>query len=78
MGFFVTLFIVLMVYMGYSVIKNGAAWYATPYNPRIANARQNINGGTIYDRNGVALAWSEGTTGNTTKINLSAEPVPMW
>ena len=23
MGFFVTLFIVLMVYMGYSVIKNG-------------------------------------------------------
>ncbi|PWL47790.1 MAG: hypothetical protein DBY39_04535 [Clostridiales bacterium] len=62
MGFFVTLFIVLIVYMGYSVIKNGAAWYATPYNPRIANARQNINGGTIYDRNGVALAWSEGTT----------------
>ncbi len=62
LGFFVLLFIVLIVYMGYSVIKNGTTWYATPYNPRIANARKNINGGTIYDRNGIALAWSEGTT----------------
>jgi peptidoglycan glycosyltransferase len=62
MGFFILLFVVLIVYMGYSVIRNGATWYATPYNPRIASARQNINGGTIYDRNGIALAWSEGTT----------------
>ena len=62
MGFFIVLFVVLIAYMGYSVLKNGAAWYATPYNPRIANARENLHGGTIYDRNGIALAWSDGTT----------------
>lgn len=62
LGFFVSLFVVLIAYMGYSVLKNGAAWYATPYNPRIASARANLDGGTIFDRNGVALAWSEGTT----------------
>ncbi len=61
LGFFITLFVILIIYMGYSVIKNGASWYATPYNPRISAARDNITGGTIYDRKGVKLAWSEGT-----------------
>ena len=58
-GFFIILFSILILYMGYSVIRNGTSWYATPYNPRIANARSNIRGGTIYDRNGVKLAWSQ-------------------
>ncbi|MBR3295878.1 MAG: hypothetical protein IKI62_06500 [Clostridia bacterium] len=61
LGFFITLFVILIIYMGYSVIKNGASWYATPYNPRISTARDNITGGAIYDRKGVKLAWSEGT-----------------
>lgn len=58
-GFFIILFSILILYMGYFVIRNGTSWYATPYNPRIANARSNIRGGTIYDRNGVKLAWSQ-------------------
>ena len=58
-GFFIILFSILILYMGYSVIKNGTSWYATPYNPRISNARNSIKGGTIYDRNGVKLAWTQ-------------------
>lgn len=69
MWLFILIYVFLIFYMGYSVVKNGASWYATPYNKRIINARSNIKGGTIYDRNGVKLAWSKGTTReyNTTK-----------
>ena len=62
LGIFVALFSVLIIYLGYSVIVYGNQWYATPYNPRIQQAYQNISGGTVYDTNGIRLAWSEGTT----------------
>ncbi|MGI6664903.1 MAG: peptidoglycan D,D-transpeptidase FtsI family protein [Christensenellaceae bacterium] len=62
MWFFILLFIVLIVYFGYSVIMYGEKWYATPYNPRLQNAIDSMAGGAIYDRNGVKLAWNEDGT----------------
>ena len=62
LGIFVTLFSVLIIYLGYSVVVYGNQWYATPYNPRIQQAYKNISGGTVYDANGIRLAWSDGTT----------------
>lgn len=62
LGIFVTLFSVLIIYLGYSVVVYGNQWYATPYNPRIQQAYKNISGGTVYDAKGIRLAWSDGTT----------------
>ncbi len=56
---FVILFIVLIGYLGFSVMVYGETWFSMPYNPRIAAARENVQAGTIFDRNGVRLAWTE-------------------
>lgn len=55
---FVILFVVLITYLGYSVAVYGQTWFSMPYNPRIAAARESVQAGTIYDRNGVKLAWT--------------------
>jgi peptidoglycan glycosyltransferase len=57
---FVLLFLILGGYLAYSVGKYGSTWFSMPYNPRIAAARESVEAGTVYDRNGVALAWTEG------------------
>lgn len=56
---FVILFIALIAYLGYSVLVYGQSWFSMPYNPRIAAARENVQAGTIFDRNGARLAWTE-------------------
>jgi len=56
---FVFLFVVLAGYLAYSVGRYGQTWFSMPYNPRIAAAKENVQAGTVYDRNGVKLAWSE-------------------
>ncbi|MEI6101949.1 MAG: penicillin-binding transpeptidase domain-containing protein, partial [Eubacteriales bacterium] len=56
---FVGLFIILIGYLGYSVTVYGQTWFSMPYNPRIAAAQENVQAGTILDRNGVKLAWTE-------------------
>ena len=56
---FVLLFVVLAGYLAYSVLNYGHSWFSMPYNPRIAAARETVQAGTVYDRNGVPLAWSE-------------------
>ncbi len=56
---FVFLFVILAGYLGYSVETYGSTWFSMPYNPRIAAAKENVQAGTVYDRNGVRLAWSE-------------------
>jgi peptidoglycan glycosyltransferase len=57
---FIFLFVALIGYLGYSVGKYGKTWFSMPYNPRIAAAQENVQAGTVYDRNGIPLAWSEG------------------
>ena len=37
----------------------GTYGFPMPYNPRIAAANESIDAGTVYDRNGVRLAWNE-------------------
>ncbi len=61
LAIFIVLFSILGIYTAYSVSVYGDAWFATPYNPRINAAKDSIEAGTIYDRNGVVLANSEGT-----------------
>ncbi len=56
---FVLLFVVLIGYLGYSVARYGQIWFSMPYNPRIAAAQESMQAGTVYDRNGIPLAWSE-------------------
>ena len=56
---FICLFVILAGYLGYSVERYGQSWFTMPYNPRIAAARENVQAGTVYDRKGVPLAWSE-------------------
>jgi peptidoglycan glycosyltransferase len=56
---FVVLFVILIGYLGFSVTKYGQTWFSMPYNPRIAEAQENVQPGTIYDRNGVKLAWTD-------------------
>ena len=58
LALFVFLFVVLIGYLGYTVTVNGQAWTSVPYNPRIAAAREAVQEGAIYDRNGVKLAWT--------------------
>lgn len=58
MWIFIILFVMLIVYLGYSVLVYGEKWYATPYNPRLRNAIDTVAGGSILDRNGVQLAYS--------------------
>ena len=58
LGIFVVLFVTLIGYLGYSVAVYGQTWFSMPYNPRIADAREDVEAGVIYDRNGVKLAWT--------------------
>lgn len=62
LGVFCTLFVLLGSYLFYSTVTYGEQWFSSPYNPRISASRNLANAGTIYDRNGVPLAWSEGDT----------------
>lgn len=59
LGVFVVLFVILVGYLGFSVTEYGQTWFSMPYNPRIATAGENVQAGTIYDRNGEKLAWTE-------------------
>ncbi|MBQ9942226.1 MAG: penicillin-binding protein 2 [Christensenellaceae bacterium] len=59
LGIFSALFSLLIIYLGYSVIAYGEKWFATPYNPRVQSAVETIEAGTIYDRYGEKLAWSD-------------------
>ncbi len=61
---FVALFTVTIVYLGYSILNYGDEWFNTQYNPRIQSsvqAAQSGSGaaGSIYDRAGIKLAWTE-------------------
>lgn len=55
---FVVLFATLGSYLLYSTVTYGEEWFANPYNPRISAAKNIADAGSIFDRNGVKLAWS--------------------
>lgn len=58
--FFVALLV--LVGMGYFIVEyciNSKTWVQQPYNDHIAGSNGLSKAGTIYDRNDVALAWSE-------------------
>lgn len=59
MGIFISLFLLLIGYMCYSIVAYGEKWFATPYNPRLQAAIQTIDAGALKDANGVRLAWTE-------------------
>jgi len=59
---FVVMFCVLGGYLLYINVTYGDQWFSTPYNPRISTANNIANAGSIYDRNGVLLAHSQGNT----------------
>jgi len=57
---FVGLFVLLGSYLLYTTVAHGEEWFTRPYNPRISAAKNIADAGTIYDRTGTPLAWSEG------------------
>ncbi|MEA5002312.1 MAG: penicillin-binding protein 2 [Christensenella sp.] len=59
---FCCLFVLLGSYLLYSTVAYGDQWFTTPFNPRIASKNNVADAGSIYDRNGVVLAYSEGDT----------------
>lgn len=56
----IVLFVVLIAYFSYAVYFYGGRWFANPYNPRISNKKQSVIAGTITDRRGEVLAYSDG------------------
>ena len=59
MGIFTVLFAVLIVYLGYTVITKGDEWVATPYNRYMQETMKEIDAGSISDRDGRVLAYTE-------------------
>jgi peptidoglycan glycosyltransferase len=56
---YISLFIALVFFLGYSVITDGESWYGTIYNPRIQQKTAPVNMGTVYDTNMTPIAWTE-------------------
>ncbi|MFZ5646537.1 MAG: peptidoglycan D,D-transpeptidase FtsI family protein [Bacillota bacterium] len=54
--FFITIFSVLAMYLGYLNVIVGPKLSTDPHNRRLAAAEEAVVRGTIYDRNGIVLA----------------------
>jgi len=72
---FVILFAAMIFYLIYAISVYGERWFVAPYNPRIASMKENIIAGTIYDREGAKLAWSEGEKRRYTADGSTRESV---
>ncbi len=59
---FLLFFALLIGYLFYSINTFGDRWFVTPYNPRLLNVRSKVSAGTIYDRKGVKMAYTQGDT----------------
>ena len=53
------LFLVLGGYFAYSVHSYGGRWFASANNPRLASQKNSVNAGTISDRSGILLAYTD-------------------
>lgn len=56
-----TLFLLTAAYFCYSVYFYGGRWVANPYNPRISSQKQNVIMGSVTDRDGTVLAYTDET-----------------
>lgn len=54
------LFALLAAYGGYSVLTNGDRWFASSHNARISQQKQAVTAGSVLDRDGTALAVTDG------------------
>ena len=52
------LFLLLAVYGGYSVLTYGNRWFSSSKNPRVRAQKQSVIAGSILDRDGVVLAYT--------------------
>ena len=55
----VLLFALVIAYFCYSVYFYGGRWVANPYNPRISSQKQHVIMGTLTDRDGTVLAYTD-------------------
>ena len=51
-----SMFLLLAVYGGYSVLTYGNRWFSSRWNPRVRAQKENVIAGDILDVNGVTLA----------------------
>ena len=51
----------MAAYCCYSVYFYGGRWIANPYNPRISSQKQSVIMGTVTDRDGTVLAYTDET-----------------
>ena len=56
---FIAMFLVLGIFISYTVFVNGTRWFVSPYNPILSKQKQDIIAGSILDRNYVVLAQSD-------------------
>ena len=57
------MFGLMSAYFCYSVYFYGGRWVANPYNPRISNQKQHVIMGSVKDRSGTVLAYTDENTG---------------
>jgi len=56
-----SVFALMMAYFCYSVYFYGGRWVANPHNPRISSQKQQVVMGTVRDRDGTVLAYTDDT-----------------
>ena len=55
------LFALTTAYFCYSAYFYGGRWVSNPYNPRISSKKQSVIMGTVRDRDGTVLAYTDET-----------------
>ena len=53
------LFALMIAYFCYSVYFYGGRWVSNPHNPRISSRKQQVIMGTLSDRDGTVLAYTD-------------------
>ncbi len=54
------LFVLLGVYGGVSLAVNGGRWFSSSANTYVRRLKKTVTEGSVFDRKGTLLAWSEG------------------
>lgn len=62
----ILMFALVAAYFCYSVYFYGGRWIANPYNPRISSQKQHVVMGTLTDRDGTVLAYTDETARGVT------------
>ncbi len=59
LGIFCGLFVLLIGFLGFSVMTEGDEWFSSHYNPRLHTDTNNVIAGSISESGGKVLAWSD-------------------